>query len=201
MENRFSLSKTAKIHGQVLYLPTLFRGAFITTNFDNVVERLLKSQDVDQEYKSITGYDLIKNDISESLTEPILIKIHGDGSNHSTRILISEEYDKLYGNPDFLVHLRAIFSDHPLLFLGCSLKSDRYLDILDSLVKERSIRVKHYALMVRGIKESEYGYHDWIAKEDKRLNSYNIFPIWIDDYSDIETIFVNLLRLQSEEGG
>jgi hypothetical protein len=104
----------------------------------------------------------------------VLVKIHGDAKSREGRVLTRAEYDKYYGRgrattplADALMNLIAA---RPVLFLGCSLKKDRYLRLLrgSGLKAGRS----HFALL-----PSE-GDARWVRRRTHYLRQLRIAPIW-----------------------
>ena len=111
-------------------LPKLFKGPFVTTNFDVSLEKLLNSPFVVDP----------KNTFYENETENrlqmynrLLIKLHGTVEDRQHMVFTKESYDSAYGddeeNPDetkpLPQKLKLVFQSAPPLFLGCSLGSDR----------------------------------------------------------------------------
>ena len=113
-------------------LPQLFKGPFVTTNFDVSLERLLHLSSTfvvnpqDEFYKEETINRIQSN-------QPFLVKLHGTIDDPQHMVFTKNSYDLTYGknkkNPDetkpLPQQLETIFHAAPPLFLGCSLGSDR----------------------------------------------------------------------------
>ena len=105
--------------GQLDCLPRIFRNLILTTNFDEVIEKLTPRnlQDVKLSHKRI------------ACGEPTLIKLHGDVALRDF-VLTEQAYNNVYGRyvldirlplPSFL---RDVLLSRIILFLGCSLEDD-----------------------------------------------------------------------------
>ena len=110
-------------------LPKLFKGPFVTTNFDVSLEKLLRNP-----FTVNPQVPFDEEDINRRLQcyERFLIKLHGTIKN-SDLVFTKESYDLAYGedekNPDetksLPQYLKLVFQIAPPLFLGCSLGNDR----------------------------------------------------------------------------
>lgn len=185
------------IKGAVKIVPDLFNGMIITTNFDNVLEYLLRTEAEETSFAVIEGSNL-KDIMEPDYITRSIIKIHGDFKNPANRILLKSEYELNYSNRKFKRKLKKIFTDKSLLFLGCSLVSDRYMEIIKSIGRNDAAR-RHYALMKLPAPIGDRQYYPMLDREEKHLSKFNIFPIWIEDYQDMEAIFFTLLKLQAED--
>jgi SIR2-like domain len=132
--------------GSVSLLPTLAKGPVITTNFDHVLETAFQAAGRPFDYV-ITGPQPDSVIRVMHRNELALIKIHGDAFDRSARVFTGSEYEAQYsataGNPDSTPEgatvsklARIMFTNRPLLFLGCSLDRDRTLDVLKTLHHE-----------------------------------------------------------------
>lgn len=197
LENRYRVLNPEDIKGAVKIVPDLFNGMIITTNFDNVLEYLLRTEAEETSFAVIEGSNL-KDIMEPDYITRSIIKIHGDFKNPANRILLKSEYELNYSNRKFKRKLKKIFTDKSLLFLGCSLVSDRYMEIIKSIGRNDAAR-RHYALMKLPAPIGDRQYYPMLDREEKHLSKFNIFPIWIEDYQDMEAIFFTLLKLQAED--
>ena len=114
----------------------------------------------------------------------VLVKIHGEYFDDANRILDKEDYDAFYGvekkrrsyripfnsaprppvNSTKLSSLRHLFSTESLLFIGCSMKDDRYLTVLADI----PLKPTHYAILP----------YDTCRERHKRLLDCGVRPIW-----------------------
>jgi hypothetical protein len=113
----------------------LFDGCYITTNFDRVLEKSHQEQLPFDE--KVVG----KDDTGRFLkaiyrSEKYLLKLHGNIDEQRDRILTQVEYNSGYGagTIDYSLPiprtLKRVFSSFTVLFVGCSLIADRYLEVL-----------------------------------------------------------------------
>lgn len=139
-------------------LPDLFTGPILTTNFDRGIERIyLKSQKRPPDMVIPTD-EFQKEKISSSIHDQdhLLIKMHGDIGDPGHIVLTKESYDATYGNdPDHPDEdrpmpkiLKTVLGRNPLLFLGCSLKTDRTSAVIRSCIKKERIKEGcHFAFL------------------------------------------------------
>lgn len=156
----------------------LFDGCAITTNFDRVLENSLKEErpyDEKVEGKDDTGRFL------KALfrRERYLLKLHGNIDNPRNRILTKQEYDEAYGH-EVIQHdlpvprtLFKVFEGFSVLFLGCSLTADRYLNVLKSVYDAgENLMPDHFAILPAP------GDIDELFVRDQFLAQHGITPIW-----------------------
>lgn len=126
--------------------PKLFLGPIVTTNFDQVIEKLFFWH-CNSKIDTVTPFDKKPiHKITKALNQkkPILIKMHGDVENSEYLILTKEAYDVTYGtdteHPNFNLPmpraLKKILEHNPPLFLGCSLNVDRTCSVIKNCATE-----------------------------------------------------------------
>ena len=199
--------------GSVSLLPTLAKGPVITTNFDHVLETAFQAAGRPFDYV-ITGPQPDSVIRVMHRNELALIKIHGDAFDRSARVFTGSEYEAQYpvpashpeAVPDAVevtkqppmstVSLttvsklaRIMFTNRPLLFLGCSLDRDRTLDVLKTLHNEVP-GLTHYAVLGASYKSQA------IRKRRRELGDYGIVPLWFapGDYSGIDRLLSRLIQ-------
>lgn len=162
----------------VTLLPRITRGAVITTNFDRVLERTFT--DAGHAFEQVV-WGATPDSVVRALQRDshILLKIHGDVADTQNRVLTRTEYKALYG--DLLAGkevikplsslLRRLLESRTILFVGCSLQTDRIVTMLLHAAG-RTAAFTHYALVPEPA-----------AVEDKRararfLAERRIRPIW-----------------------
>ncbi|MBL4744733.1 MAG: SIR2 family protein [Flavobacteriaceae bacterium] len=190
LENEFSCER--EISGSIHYLPILFPNqSIITTNFDNILERIYigKDQGFDST-KSGKSLDEIMRQIAEG--SRLLIKLHGDARQVQDRVLTSSEYEEAYMEETNLYKFfgRVLFKGS-LLFLGCSLSSDRTIKTMISYVKKEGAKSlpRHFAFLEEIKDENKR------KARKKELAKANIFPIWYPEKEadvSIEALFLKL---------
>jgi tetratricopeptide (TPR) repeat protein len=160
-------------------LPQLARGPVVTTNFDRVLERVFRDagRAFDLELwgaKVSLATDALAEDYR------MLVKLHGDSGDGTDRVLTLSEYARHYGGltasdvdrerplPRLLGRL---FASRPVLFLGCSLRSDRYLGVLESLAPAGENR-EHFAVVEAPAAKREY------EERASFFRRHHVRPIW-----------------------
>ena len=123
-------------------LPNLFRSTVITTNFEGVIEEIYQHS-----LKVIcphTDYQRPETRRALQNGKPVLFKLHGDIEDRDNIVITEEGYDRFYGEGSTLVEtLTSILSNKLVLFLGCSLETDRVLKVLKRCGKDCT----YYALL------------------------------------------------------
>ncbi len=177
------------IFGAVQYLPYIFTTSVITTNFDNVLKRCYddSSKPFSEVILGADAEELLRLISSE---DKLLVKLHGKANSSIKRILTEDEYNKHYGDSTILKKSIETICSNSLLFLGCSLSTDRTIKTMIKIVTEQGrSAVPHYAFIGLNDKAERLYRRDELAKA-------NIHPIWYDanDNHD-ECIEALLLKL------
>lgn len=175
----------------------LFDGCYITTNFDRVLERCHAEKSGFEEKvvgKEHTGRFLK----AVYRSEKYLLKVHGNIDEQRDRVLTQAEYVSAYGELgiDYALSipntLRRVFGSFTVLFVGCSLISDRYLQILRD-VRETApdFLPEHFAILNAPEDADEF------AARDRFMAGHGITPIWFADGEwDRPAEILKLLRLE-----
>ncbi len=183
IKKHFGVSIQSGMKRKVSLLHRAFSGIKITTNFDRLIE---KHSPAGSYVDVCLGYDTKKLNRLVTLDDTnCLLKIHGCLSDCGSIVLTKAQYSKIYGSakkhdpeaplPRFL---ERIFTNYSVIFIGCSLQSDRVLQIMKSL----KTKCPHYALVKKPEKEASQ-----VALK-RRLAGLGITVIWIADYDEIETV-------------
>ena len=143
------------IEGVPQALTKLTHGPVVTTNYDEVLELAYEQQGC--RFRSVArppdGHMLCE---AFSGNRNFLLKIHGHWAEEDNRILTLEQYERFYGSAvageidlsePLPQALRLMFLARSVLFLGCSLKEDRYLRMLKRLVSEGMRTPVHFAVL------------------------------------------------------
>lgn len=162
------------IGGPIRHLPRLVTNSVITTNFDRTIERLFHER---QRYlvPVIGSRAAVMSQVLFG-TAPYLLKVHGDAIDYADRVLTKSEYSQQYGEgppwqaslPSGLVRL---FSATSLLFVGCSLSSDRTMTVLREAIKVPAAPT-HFAIVEA---PSDMA---MLAERRRQLGELRIAPIW-----------------------
>lgn len=180
--------------GAVTYLPRLTSGPVLTTNFDGVLEAVFTGANAPFE-DVILGmkFDKIRDAFHHK--RRYLIKLHGDAADRTDRVFTQSDYKKHYGDSrDAQKHPLQIvleFALHvPLLFLGCSLKQDRTMRVLEALAQDKKAILKHYAVLEQPAADDE------LALRQRYLTELGVRPIWYPSkrHDLIEPLLAHLVR-------
>jgi SIR2-like domain len=178
------------------WLPLIAPGPIITTNVDSVIETVFK--DMGKPFPNalrILGAREHPIDVVTALQQNLsaLVKIHGDATTHGSLVFTDIEYQDSYGtidDPGPLEQLATvIYTNRPLLFLGCSLETDRTLTSLQT-VHERNPYVGHYAISATYFRS---------ARRDQRAtklrNAAGIRPLWYrpGEHGDIDCLLAGIV--------
>jgi hypothetical protein len=188
--------------GALSYLPYLAKGPVITTNFDHVLEQVFEA--AEQPFRPIIlgpQPDAIINAIHQN--EHALLKIHGDCRDRTFRVFTVEEYVAAYGvknrgsqEPSQRASIGSMawlmFTNRPLLCLGCSLEEDRTTHVLRALRQELP-GLTHYAILA-----GHYSLHRW-EKRDEQLDQMGIRPLWFapGQFGQIKSLLREVLERSS----
>jgi hypothetical protein len=190
LEIEFSRDKD--VQGSINLIPFLFKeNSVITTNFDSCIEKVYADNDL--------GFDNTKsgkylNEIIRQLAggSKFLIKLHGTADQVADRVLTSSEYTQAYSEDINLISFfNRILIRNSLLFLGCSLSTDRTINTMKAIVKKEGADSlpRHYAFLEE-IKDSKKR-----REKKKYLAEANIFPIWYPEDTHDESIEALLTKL------
>lgn len=181
--------------GAINILPLVFsESSVITTNFDKLLESAFSGQS--------QGFDqvVLGSNLGEALRVlsaggRYLLKLHGSCETVVNRVLLRDEYAQAYGDAGIVERfLTRFLFGKPLLFIGCSLLTDRTLRTMEQVVAAEGAHTlpQHYAFL-----ELKDGV-DRVERK-KALAKANIFPIWYPEGEHDESIEALLLALMEEE--
>ncbi len=140
----------AKLSASAAYvLPYLFHsGLVMTTNFDRVLEEVYDKGRA-KFGNVLTPYDCALLTQARQGNPHCLFKLHGDIGPEvhdiDRLVLTKNQYDKAYAGP-LMQELPQWFQSKRLLFLGCSLASDRTMEVLRQVTEEQP-GLDHYAIL------------------------------------------------------
>lgn len=192
LESAFKSKK--EIYGAIQYLPLIFpTSSIITTNFDDLLERVFKGidNDFDQVRSGKTLNEVVR---LMPLGNKLLVKLHGSCDLVAERVLLKGEYEAAYADGNEVKNFfNRILFGQSLLFVGCSLSVDRTIQAMIDVVEEYSAETlpRHYAFLE--LKNDD----DRVARK-KELARANIFPIWYPEGEhdeSIEALFTLMLEV------
>ena len=173
--------------GAVGVLPRLAEGPVITTNFDHVLERAFETAGARFD-RVVWGAKATSAHAALTQDKHFLLKLHGDVDEQTDRVLTRADYDKYYASGSLLRRtLRDLFVARPTLFIGCSLTSDRWVQLLGEVVQANTA-VEHFALVEYPPTDEEY------PQRQRFLSDHGISPIWFPNtrFDLIEAILESL---------
>jgi hypothetical protein len=175
-EIRDVFGKRGSIQDVTLTISELFNDTLITTNYDRILEDVFETGE-DSRVQVINGVTAMDAPDPEKTT---VIKIHGDIRVPAHCILGKAQYDRAYGaaslNLDLPIPktLRYYYTNNSLLFVGCSLRNDRTVQVFKA-VKEQAgdyAFPQHFA-----IEQTPESLGDLIARNSE-LSQLGITAIW-----------------------
>ena len=186
----------------VALLPYLTAGPVITTNYDRVLERAfeLASRPFT---KSILGADPDEMVPAIQRNERVLFKIHGDCQTRRGLTLTLQSYELAYGGDRVAGRevrdklqgmLPVLLTNRPFLFLGCSLETDRTLEIVKKTFQQHA-RIGHYALLAADYDADEFD------RRAEALANIGIRVLWYmpGAYREVRALLRDLLEATSVE--
>ncbi len=172
VEHDLRIDDVQSITGAIRLLPDLFGATVITTNLDDLLERLYRACDRPFQHvlygTQLTRFRQIGGGAVQSL-----LKLHGDRRTSEGRILLSREYEAAYApGSDVREELSLLCRSHSLLFLGCSLGPDRTVALVEAVARTDRAMPKHFCFCERPSDEE--------ARVDREnfLTDRGIYPIW-----------------------
>ena len=159
-------------HGPVRLIPELFKLGCVTTNFDHVLEKVY--EDNAHNFTQVfAGSDVLHAPKEAASGENVLFKIHGTATSANGRVLTTAEYSQAYGNQSTVPGtLNYLISNRSLLFMGCSLTTDRTIIALQEIKKLNGVHaLRHYAFLADPGQQNRTARHTELIKAE-------IHPIW-----------------------
>jgi len=155
----------------------LFDGSAITTNFDRVLEDCHREAGRPYLEKPVGKEESSRFIKAAFQGEKYLLKLHGNIDDQNNRILTQQEYEQSYAEGQPVERtLKRVFASFSILFLGCSLIADRYLNVLHAVFEQnRDSMPDHFAILNAPDDANER------RIRDQFLASRGISPIWFEE--------------------
>ncbi len=137
-EVRDVFSRTGTITDTTLLITELFTDTLITTNYDRLIEQAFDTG-AENAFQVINGLDAMADPDSERTS---LIKLHGDTTTPGKCILSEKQYNQAYGDGGIDLSrpiprlLDYYYKNSSLLFLGCSLRDDRTVQVFRAVKQQ-----------------------------------------------------------------
>lgn len=199
VRGRFTTGVT--LHGAVRLLPDIATDAILTSNFDQVIELVFQqSGEIRIEVAVGTQHRTIIQDLADR--KRILVKLHGNAHDPDSRVLTLGEYRRAYGENGFAFTqplpeaLRLIFQTRCLLFLGCSLDSDRMMQLFKCISEQQNGQnlPSHYAFLEQPEDPTT------LQLRERFVSERHILPIWYanedGDHKAVEALLTLLLDVK-----
>ena len=190
LKNEFDKELLDKMRPKFMKLHQAFPGLKVTTNFDCLIERnpVTYSPEV---IRWNSARDLAG--IFTKKDKSLLVKIHGCLEDSENIILTKKQYQIHYGpkrsyDPEAPLpkFLKELFVHRSIIFIGCSLNTDRILTVLNKIEEV----APHFAIM-----RLPMGNKNEKIDIEKRLSQLRVTPIWIREYHEIDSILEKLSEL------
>lgn len=188
-EIRDEFSRNLTIPDVVWRISELFTDTVITTNYDRLLEQSFETGEAGR-VQVINGLNALEQPDPKKIT---VIKLHGDIREPKRCILSKNQYDEAYGNGSLNMHkpipklLAYHYKNSSLLFLGCSLRNDRTVQVFrkirESMGEEEETK-QHFSI------EQAPESLEEIAQRNAELAKLGITPVWFEKgrYELVESI-------------
>jgi SIR2-like domain len=189
IEHELRIDDPVVICGAVVFLPELFDKLVLTTNLDDLLEKMYDQRG--QRFSHIlSGHAIGEFRKAKANSERLLLKFHGDCRSRDGRVLGKREYDAAYANGSPVSdELTTIYRTHSILSLGCSLNPDRTVALLAEVAKMDQGMPRHYAFLQHP-KDA-----DVLRQREHFLTDRDVFPIWYpgDHDESIQALLVGMM--------
>lgn len=183
------------IYGVIRRLPELFDQSVITTNYDDLL-KIIYEESGQRFYYEMNGLDAEEFGSILNQGRNVLLKLHGTYTSRNKRVLTRSDYERHYNENNTISKCIERLFSQSLLFLGCSLNTDRIIKEMAEFVKKEGTDSlpKHYAFL----SSDKLSDQDRIEKK-KLLQKSNIYTIWYDGEhdEDIEALLEYLLKIKA----
>lgn len=178
-EIRDEFSRNLTIPDVVWRISELFTDTVITTNYDRLLEQSLETGEAGR-VQVINGLNALEQADPKKIT---VIKLHGNIREPRRCILSKNQYDEAYGNGSLNMHkpipklLAYYYKNSNLLFLGCSLRNDRTVQVFSKIregMGEKEETNQHFSI------EQAPESLEEIAQRNAELAKLGITPIWFE---------------------
>ena len=195
------------------YIHLFPSGLYLTTNYDDVVENILRPNIpnlfTDTPTDSIVSAGL-KSSQKSMLQIPSIIYLHGKYDKSKGIIFSEEDYNDFYGNPElikitgikkrpFAQKMLEAYTKYPLLFIGCSMnmKEDRMLRLLER-INDLQQRPDHFSYALLDATDLD---QNKMKDKEKDLFKIKVLSIWYENDHERakEELFEYLLSKERKE--
>lgn len=176
IQHRFR-HKPADCSTSAEWLSDLAGSLVVTTNYDRVLESVFE-ENQQGFFHHLYGDQIQYLRQRRSDGKRCLVKIHGDIRSRHTFVLTKDQYDRFYQtDSQSRIELEQIFRNDTILFVGCSLVTDRTLKVLEEIYRGDNGIPKHFALLRKPTPKK-------LRERELELSGKGIYPIWYDGGHD-----------------
>jgi SIR2-like domain len=129
---RYGSAQPSALHYR---LATLGPRAFITTNFDKLLEQALATERPELSFRLVNNVNLVETgSIIQSRARDFVFKPHGDVDTSDSVVLTREQYRTLRHEKQYAFEaFKTLMASRPVLFVGFGLRDPDFLLIKDTL--------------------------------------------------------------------
>ena len=152
-------AKPAEIHRKIVNLGPRY---YITTNYDDLIEKSLRKWKADRDYRVVTNSQLTETAaITQTHASDYVFKPHGDAGDVDSIVMSRQQYRALLPQGErhgALKALETLLVTRPVVYLGFGLRDPDFLYLRDVLLNTFSGGTRdHYAVMA-DVSEGERDY-------------------------------------------
>jgi NAD-dependent SIR2 family protein deacetylase len=181
-EIRDVFSRTGQLTDTTLLITELFPDTVITTNYDRLIEQAFDTGAVNA-FQVINGMEALEEPATDRVS---IIKLHGDVRTPVTCILSKNQYNQAYGNDIIDMSLpipkllEYYYKNSSLLFVGCSLNSDRTVQAFRAIKQSIEQRLGDIVIPQHFSIEQAPESEDELRDRNEYLCRLGITGIWFE---------------------
>ncbi len=166
---RHGTAQPSELHRRIA---TLGPRAFITTNFDKLLEQALAAERPQLSVRLVNNVDLIEtSEIIQSRASDFIFKPHGDIDTSDSVVLTREHYRALRHERRYAFEaFKALIASRPVVFIGFGLRDPDFLLIKDTLAAVYVGAAQDHYAIAADVDDQEAGY--WRTNYGIHLVSY-----------------------------
>jgi SIR2-like domain len=166
---RYGAAKPSPLHRR---LATLGPRAFITTNFDKLLEQALSTERSELTFQVVNNANLVETgSIVQSRAQDFVFKPHGDIDDSDSVVLTREQYRALQYEKQYAFEaFKTLMASRPVVFVGFGLRDPDFLLIKDTLAAVYMGAAQDHYAITAGVDDQEASY--WRNNYGIHLVSY-----------------------------
>ena len=195
-------AKPSEIHRKIVNLGPRY---YITTNYDDLIEKSLRKWKADRDFRTVTNRQLTETAaITQTHASDYVFKPHGDAGDVDSIIMSRQQYRALLPQGDRHAALKALETllvTRPVVYLGFGLRDPDFMYVRDILLNTFTGGTRdHYAVMA-DVSEGERNY--WRRQYGIHIVGYTTKP-GLDgrrDHSDLLALLDGFLEKADDVSG